>query len=76
MDEYQVMLDVLCDGLVNFVKSGILKDFEECVNYLKFFGYFNDVFMVGICCLLCEVYFFEICVNSGVVCFFEDLCIC
>lgn len=70
------MFDVLCDGLVNFVKSSILMDFEECVNYLKFFGYFSDVFMVGICCLLSEVYFLEICVNFGVVCFFDDLCIC
>lgn len=42
-------MDVICDGLVNWVKVGCFDDLVVWVEYFKVFGYFFDVVMVGIC---------------------------
>jgi reductive dehalogenase len=49
MRDYQAMLDVIRDGMVNPVASDIPADPVERANHLKAFGYFNDAAMVGIC---------------------------
>ncbi|MEP2640753.1 4Fe-4S double cluster binding domain-containing protein [Roseobacter sp.] len=48
MDEYQAMLDVICDGLINTVVSGCPDDRDERARHIKSFGYFQDAPMVGI----------------------------
>ena len=49
MGEYQAMMDVIRDGLVNKARAEIPDDPQERANHLKSFAYFNDAAMVGIC---------------------------
>ena len=49
MGEYQAMMDVLRDGLVNPQTSGAPADPVERANHMKSFGYFQDASMIGIC---------------------------
>ncbi len=49
MGEYQAMLDVIRDGLVNPAAAEIPVDPVERANHLKAFAYFHDAAMVGVC---------------------------
>ncbi|MBO6776493.1 MAG: 2Fe-2S iron-sulfur cluster binding domain-containing protein [Marinibacterium sp.] len=49
MGEYQTMLDVIRDGLVNGAAAEIPDDPLERAQHLKAFGYFHDAAMIGIC---------------------------
>ena len=49
MGEYQAMMDVVRDGLVNPELSTAPKDPVERSNHMKAFGYFQDASMMGIC---------------------------
>jgi len=49
MGEYQTMLDVIRDGLVNPAKAEIPDDPVERTNHLKAFGYFHDAAMIAVC---------------------------
>ncbi|MEX0285141.1 MAG: hypothetical protein AB3N23_11070 [Paracoccaceae bacterium] len=49
MGEYQTMLDVIRDGLVNPAEAEIPTDPTERANHIKAFGYFHDATMIGIC---------------------------
>ncbi|OWU79144.1 reductive dehalogenase [Phaeobacter sp. 22II1-1F12B] len=49
MGEYQAMLDVIRDGLVNPALSGAPTDPEERARHMKAFGYFQDASMMGAC---------------------------
>ncbi len=51
MGEYQTMMDVIRDGLINKTVSEIPADPRERANHIKSFGYFSDASMVGICTL-------------------------
>ena len=51
MGEYQTMLDVIRDGLVNGAAAEIPDDPLERAQHLKAFGYFHDAAMIGICYL-------------------------
>ncbi len=49
MGEYQAMMDVIRDGLVNPELAAAPIDLEERSRHLKSFGYFQDASMMGIC---------------------------
>jgi reductive dehalogenase len=49
MGEYQAMMDVIRDGLVNPTSSDAPRDPGERANHMKAFGYFQDASMMGIC---------------------------
>ena len=49
MGEYQAMMDVLRDGVVNPTASAAPADPLERANHMKSFGYFQDSSMMGIC---------------------------
>ncbi len=51
MGDYQAMMDVLRDGLVNPEPASAPDDLTERANHMKAFGYFQDSSMVGICTL-------------------------
>ena len=42
MGEYQAMLDVIRDGLINKVQAVVPQDSQTRADRLKAFGYFND----------------------------------
>jgi len=49
MGEYQAMMDVLRDGMVNPVAAAAPTDPEERARHMKAFGYFQDASMMGVC---------------------------
>lgn len=49
MGEYQAMMDVIRDGLVNSELAAAPTDPVERSKHLKSFGYFQDASMVGVC---------------------------
>ena len=49
MGEYQAMMDVIRDGLVNPVPAATPPDPEGRANHMKAFGYFQDASMMGVC---------------------------
>ena len=49
MGEYQAMMDVIRDGVVNPTPSAAPTDPEERARHMKSFGYFQDASMIGIC---------------------------
>ena len=49
MGEYQAMMDVIRDGLVNAEMAAVPTDREERSKHLKSFGYFQDASMMGVC---------------------------
>ena len=49
MGEYQAMMDVIRDGLVNPEPAAAPGDLDERANHMKSFGYFQDASMMGIC---------------------------
>ncbi|WP_136441874.1 reductive dehalogenase [Pacificoceanicola onchidii] len=49
MGEYQAMMDVLRDGVVNPAAATAPTDPVERANHMKAFGYFQDASMIGIC---------------------------
>ena len=49
MGEYQAMMDVLRDGIVNPAPGAAPADPAERANHMKAFGYFQDASMMGIC---------------------------
>lgn len=49
MGEYQAMMDVIRDGIVNSVEAEIPKDPQERAEHIKAFGYFQDASLMGIC---------------------------
>jgi len=49
MGEYQAMMDVIRDGLVNPKLAAAPEDPHERAKHLKSFGYFQDASMVGVC---------------------------
>ena len=54
MGEYQAMMDVIRDGLVNPVKGDVPDDLQERADHMKAFGYFQDASLMGICALSAE----------------------
>ncbi len=54
MGEYQAMMDVIRDGLVNPHLAAVPDNREERANHLKAFGYFQDASMMGVCKLTAE----------------------
>ena len=54
MGEYQAMMDVLRDGLVNPTPATAPQDPQERARHMKAFGYFQDASMMGICALPTE----------------------
>lgn len=51
MGEYQAMMDVIRDGLVNSVAAAAPTDPLDRANHMKSFGYFQDSSMMGVCSL-------------------------
>jgi len=51
MGEYQAMMDVIRDGLVNPVRGEVPDNIEERAEHIKAFGYFQDASLMGICTL-------------------------
>jgi reductive dehalogenase len=51
MGEYQAMMDVIRDGLVNPVRGEVPDNIEERAEHIKAFGYFQDASLMGICAL-------------------------
>ena len=49
MGEYQAMMDVIRDGMVNPEAATAPTDPVERANHMKAFGYFQDTSMMGIC---------------------------
>ncbi|MCP5088257.1 MAG: reductive dehalogenase [Rhodobacteraceae bacterium] len=49
MGEYQAMMDVIRDGIVNSEPGAAPKDPQERANHMKAFGYFQDTSMMGTC---------------------------
>jgi len=49
MGEYQAMMDVIRDGVVNPSVAAAPQDPDERAKHLKAFGYFQDASMMGIC---------------------------
>ncbi len=49
MGEYQAMMDVLRDGVVNPAKATATEDPTERARHMKAFGYFQDASMMGVC---------------------------
>ncbi|MGH1414050.1 MAG: reductive dehalogenase [Pelagimonas sp.] len=49
MGEYQAMMDLIRDGVVNPEPSTAPDDAQERSNHMKSFGYFQDASMIGIC---------------------------
>ena len=49
MGEYQAMMDVIRDGMVNPEPATAPLDPQERANHMKAFGYFQDASMMGIC---------------------------
>lgn len=49
MGEYQAMMDVIRDGLVNPELAAAPTDPEERSRHMKSFGYFQDASMMGVC---------------------------
>ena len=49
MGEYQAIMDVVRDGVVNPARADIPGNERERSNHLKGFGYYSDSSMVGIC---------------------------
>ena len=49
MGEYQAMMDVIRDGVVNPEAAAAPTDPDERANHMKAFGYFQDCSMMGIC---------------------------
>ncbi|WP_146345711.1 reductive dehalogenase [Falsiphaeobacter marinintestinus] len=49
MGEYQAMMDVIRDGLVNPNPAAAPTDPVERANHMKSFGYFQDAAMMGVC---------------------------
>jgi len=49
MGEYQAMMDVIRDGMVNPNRADAPEDPEERSRHLKSFGYFQDATMMAIC---------------------------
>ena len=49
MSDYQAMMDVIRDGVVNPEPAEAPTDPQERADHLKAFGYFQDASMVGIC---------------------------
>jgi len=54
MGDYQAMMDVIRDGLVNPQHAAIPEEPEERARHLKAFGYFQDASMVAVCQLTQE----------------------
>ena len=54
MGEYQAMMDVIRDGLVNPTPAAAPTDPQERADHMKAFGYFQDASMMGICALPAE----------------------
>ncbi len=59
MGEYQAMMDVLRDGIVNPEHSTAPTDPQERSNHMKAFGYFQDASMMGVCKLPKEAFLKE-----------------
>ena len=49
MSDYQAMMDVIRDGLVNPNLAAAPEDPEERSRHLKAFGYFQDASMMAVC---------------------------
>lgn len=49
MGEYQAMMDVLRDGIINPESATAPSDPSERASHMKAFGYFQDASMMGIC---------------------------
>lgn len=49
MGEYQAMMDVIRDGIVNPVMADIPSERSERAEHIKAFGYFQDASLMGIC---------------------------
>lgn len=49
MGEYQAMMDVIRDGLVNPNLAAAPEDHDERARHLKAFGYFQDASMMAVC---------------------------
>ena len=73
MDEYQSMLDVLRDGLINKAKSNCPDDPLERTNHLKGFAYFSDASMAAACKFTPEMLLVEPVRNPGIDALAEDL---
>ena len=73
MAEYQAMMDVIRDGLVNKTRAECPTDPETRSNHLKSFGYFSDSSMVGICRLPQEAHLETPIRNPGIARLAADL---
>ena len=49
MGEYQAMMDVIRDGIVNPVHADVPDSLAERAEHMKAFGYFQDASLMGIC---------------------------
>lgn len=49
MGEYQAMMDVIRDGLINLGQSDVPDNMLERTNHIKAFGYFSDASLMGVC---------------------------
>ncbi|NNF78468.1 MAG: NAD-binding oxidoreductase, partial [Rhizobiales bacterium] len=73
MGEYQAMLDVIRDGLVNASRAECPESPQERAEHLKAFGYFSDASMVGVCALPPETVMAEPFRNPDIDRLAEDL---
>ena len=73
MDEYQSMLDVLRDGLVNQVRADCPADPLERTQHLKGFAYFSDASMAAACALTPQMRLAEPVHNPGIAALAQDL---
>jgi len=66
MGEYQAMMDVIRDGIVNPVRADVPDDIENRADHIKSFGYFQDASLMGICKLTKDAFLASATLNPDI----------
>ncbi|MDG1737956.1 MAG: reductive dehalogenase [Paracoccaceae bacterium] len=66
MGEYQAMMDVIRDGIINPVRGEVPEDETERADHMKAFGYFQDASLMGICKLTSDAMLAEKTLNPDI----------